>query len=234
MTGGKARRFWSQVAVVPVGDGFAIELDGRRIRTPAKAELALPTREMADAIASEWQAQQGRIDPVSMPVTGSANAAIDKVRPQHAEVTAMLAAYGDADLLCYRAEAPAGLCQRQAAAWDPALNWAEAVLGARLRVFSGVIHQPQDANLLERLAAQVAALTPFQLAAFHDLVSLSGSLILGFAAARGWRDADSLWQLSRIDETWQEEQWGSDGEARKAADLKRQAFVHAKRFYDFS
>lgn len=234
MTGGKAKRFWTQVAVVPDAGGFAIELDGRRVRTPARAVLILPTRPMADAVAAEWQAQEGKIDPLSMPVTRSANAALDKVRPQHAEVATMLAAYGDADLLCYRADGPSSLVARQSAAWDPALDWAETALDVRLKVFPGVIHHPQEPDALDRLSAQVHALNPFQLAAFHDLVILSGSLILGFAAAQGWQDAASIWDLSRVDENWQEEQWGQDAEAQDAAAIKRRAFLHAKRFYDFS
>lgn len=230
----KRKRFWKAVGVVEVDDGFAVELDGRRIKTPAKAPLVVPTRAMAEAVAAEWSAQDDEIDPLSMPVTRSANAAIDKVRPQHAEVAEMLAAYADSDLLCYRAEGPEGLVARQAEAWDTALDWAEETLGARLAVHRGVIHQPQDPAALARISAQVHALDPFSLAAFHDLVSLSGSLILGFAAALGWRDAETIWHLSRVDELWQEEQWGPDEEAQALAESKRLAFVHAKRFFDLA
>ena len=226
------KRFWKSVGIAADGDGFAIELDGRPVRTPAKAALILPTLAMAQAVAAEWEAQTDRIDPLTMPVTRSANAAIDKVRPQHGEVADMLADYGDSDLLCYRADGPASLCDRQAAAWDPALDWAETALGARLHPRSGVVHQPQDGAALGRLSAQVHALDPFRLAAFHDLVSLSGSLVLGFAAALGWRDAQTLWDLSRLDEKWQQEQWGSDAEAEAMAQTKCEAFLHAKRFFD--
>ena len=230
----KQKRFWTDVSVEEEDGGFAVALDGRRIKTPAKAPLTLPGRQMAEAVAAEWAAQEGEIDPGSMPFTRSANAAIDKVRTQHAEVADMLAAYGDSDLLCYRADSPQELVERQAAAWDPALDWAEQVLGARLEPRSGVIHRPQQVQALERLRAQVHALDAFRLAAFHDLVSLTGSLILGFAAAQGWRDAETLWQLSRLDERWQEEQWGVDDEAAAVEALKRAAFLHAKNFYDFA
>ncbi len=232
MSASRQKRFWTTTAVAEDAEGFGIELDQRRIKTPAKAVLLLPTRAMADAVAAEWDAQQDEIDPLSMPVTRSANAAIDKVRRQHAEVADMLAAYGDTDLLCYRAEAPAELVARQSEQWDPVLDWAHDALGARLIPRSGVIHQPQAADALARLRDRVHQMTDFELAAFHDLVSLSGSLVLGFAAAERWRGAEELWQLSRLDETWQEEQWGVDDEARHQAERRRQAFLHATRFMD--
>lgn len=226
------KRFWKTTTVVEAGEGFAVALDHRRIKTPAKAALLLPTRPMAEAVAAEWDAQEEVINPLSMPVTRSANAALDKVRHQRIEVAEMLAAYGDTDLLCYRADAPAELVARQSGQWDPALDWAHETLGVRLIPRRGVIHQPQDAETIDRLAAPVYRMTHFQLAAFHDLVSLSGSLILGFAAARNWRDADDIWQLSRLDENWQEEQWGADDEAQARAEVKRRAFLHAKRFME--
>ena len=230
----KAKRFWTDVTVVSEGDGFTVELDGRLVKTPAKATLWLPTNDMAGAVAVEWDAQHGVINPGEMPFTRSANAAIDKVRQQHGEVAEMLAGYGDADLLCYRAQSPKDLVQRQAEEWNPALDWASDTLGTRLAVHSGVIHRPQSADDLARLSARVQALTDFQLAAFHDLVSLSGSLILGFAAAMGWRAADAIWQMSQLDEIWQIEQWGVDDEAKAMTEVKRKAFLHAKRFYDLS
>lgn len=230
----KQKRFWTDVNVDKDEGGYAVTLDGRRIKTPAKAALLLPSREMAEAVAGEWAAQEEEIDPRGMPFTRSANAAIDKVRTQHAEVADMLADYGDADLLCYRADSPQELVARQAEAWDPALDWAAEALGARLEPRSGVIHAPQQPQALERLRAQVHALDDFQLAAFHDLVSLSGSLVLGFAAAQGWREAETLWQLSRLDERWQEEQWGVDDEAAAVEAFKRAEFLHAKAFYDFA
>lgn len=228
----KQKRFWKTATTVADGESFTIELDGRRVKTPAKAALVLPTRAMADAVAGEWAAQDEHIDPLSMPVTRSANAAIDKVSHQHAEVADMLVSYGDSDLLCYRADGPAELVARQSEHWDPALDWAQETFGVRLQPRVGVMHQPQDSAVLQKLAEPVHGMTAFELAAFHDLVSLSGSLILGFAAARGWREADDIWQLSRLDETWQQEQWGADDEAVEQAELKRQAFLHAKRFHD--
>lgn len=234
MSGWAQKRFWKAVTVAEAAEGFEVELDGRRVKTPAKAPLMVPTREMAEAIAAEWDAQTESVNPNSMPCTRSANAAIDKVTHQHSEVAAMLAEYGDSDLLCYRADSPVELAARQAAEWDPVLDWAEAELGVRLLPRTGVLHQPQEPAVLAVLAEKTRAMSSFQLAAFHDLVGISGSLILGFAAASGWRSAEEIWLLSRLDERWQEEQWGEDEEAQAAAEVKRQEFLHAKRFFDFS
>lgn len=232
MTGWVAKRFWKTADVVADGAGFAVALDGRRVKTPAKAALVVPTRALARAIAAEWDAQGEKVRPETMPFTRTANSAIDKVAPQRAAVADMLAAYGDSDLLCYRADGPEGLVARQAQAWDAALDWAGARFGARLAVQTGVIHVPQDARALDLLARQVHALDPFRLAAFHDLVALTGSLVLAFAAAEDWKTPEAIWDLSRIDETWQEEHWGADAEAAEAAALKRAAFLSAKAFHD--
>lgn len=230
----RAKRFWKAASVVPVAQGFAVELDGRGVKTPAKQALVLPTRSMAEAVAVEWDAQTEIINPNTMPVTKTANAAIDKVTVQHAEVADMLAAYGDSDLLCYRADAPEELIERQNEQWNPMLDWADEVLDARLHPRTGVIHMPQDADAVARLSARTHALDAFELAAFHDLVSLSGSLVLGFAAALDARPAEVLWDVSRLDELWQEEQWGEDEDATALAQIKRAAFLHAVRMFSLT
>lgn len=234
MSDWKAKRFWTDATIEAEQDGFAVALDGRRVKTPAKRPLILPTRDMADAVAAEWQAQEGVIDPNTMPVTKTANAAIDKVAQQHAEVADMLAAYGDSDLLCYRADAPEALAERQAELWDPLLDWARDTLNAPLETRVGVMHAPQNARALAELSRRTHALDHFELAAFHDLVSLSGSLVLGFAASMDLRPAEELWDLSRLDEIWQAEQWGRDDEAEEMAEIKRQSFLHAKRMFGLS
>lgn len=227
----KAKRFWTKANVTEISDGFGILLDTRPVKTPAKATLAVPTRAMAEAIAAEWDVQEDEILPLTMPVTRAANAAIDKVTVQHAEVAEIIAAYGDADLLCYRAEGPEELVSRQQEAWDPLLDWAEAQLGARLFPVTGVIHRPQDPRALAALSSRVHAMDPFTLTAFHDLVSLSGSLVIGFAAVMGHRDPVSLWSASRIDETWQQELWGVDDEALQLAQARERQFLDALGFH---
>ena len=225
------KRFWKAAQAEPAEGGWTVTLDGRGVRTPAKAPLVLPTQALAEAIALEWQAQQDKVDPTTMPLTRTANSALDKVRLQQAEVADMLAAYGDSDLLCYRADAPDDLVQRQRDGWDPLLDWAEATYGARLHPRTGIMHDPQDADALRRLAGPVHAMDAFRLAAFHDLVSLTGSRVLGLAATERARPPQDIWDLSRIDETFQQEQWGTDEEAAEIVALKRDAFLTAERFY---
>lgn len=228
----KRKRFWKAAEVVAEDDGYAVRLDGRPLKTPAKAALSLPSEALARAVAAEWEAQEDEVDPRTMPCTRTANSALDKVAVQQAEVADMLAEYGGTDLLCYRADSPAELVARQAAAWDPMLDWAARDLGAPLRVGQGVMHVPQPSDSTARLRDIVHAHDAFELAALHDLVAMSGSLILALAAARDVAPADEIWQISRIDETWQAEQWGDDEEAAALAAYKRAEFLHAKRFID--
>lgn len=221
------KKFWKDTTVSEQDGGFAILLDGRGVKTPAKTPVVVPTLAIAEAVAKEWDAQVEEIDPTQMPVTRWANAALDKVALQHAEVADMLADYGGTDLLCYRADNPQELIARQAAAWDPVLDWAAVTLGARLKPVEGVMFEAQDSAALEQLRGRVHAFSNFELSAFHDLVSLSGSLVLGFAAVQEFAPIEELWALSRIDEQWQEEQWGEDEEATALAKTKKTAFVQA-------
>ena len=215
-------------------DGYTVLLDTRPVRTPAKAPLVVPTRGLAEAIAAEWDAQREFLDPNTMPVTKGANAAIDKVSVQREEVIGLLAEYGDSDLLCYRAAGPESLIKRQAEGWDPILDWAASALGSRLFVGEGVMHVPQTARALALLRAELAALDDFALAAVHDLISISGSLVLALAVTRGVLSEDEAWRLSRIDEHWQIEQWGEDEEAAASEQSKQEAFRNAARFYRLS
>ena len=234
MSDWKPKRFWTTAKPEACDGGFTVLLDVRNVRTPAKAPLIVPTLAMAEAIATEWDAQEKDVNPATMPVTRGANAAIDKVATQRGEVVAMLAEYGDSDLLCYRAAGPKALIDRQAAGWDPVLDWAAATLGARLFVGEGVMHVVQMQASLDRLHAALDRFDNFGIAAMHDLVSLSGSLVLALAVAESHLSAQRAWELSRIDEHWQVEQWGEDDEATAAEQLKRAAFLDAFRFLELS
>ncbi|MCC1494144.1 ATP12 family chaperone protein [Cognatishimia sp. F0-27] len=225
------RRFWQDTSIEKTEGGFTVLLDGRSVRTPSKTLLSVPTEALAAAIAEEWRAQEEKIDPRTMPFTRTANSAIDKVAPQHGAVAEMLAAYGDADLLCYRAASPQELVDRQNAVWDPMLDWADRTFEARLEPRTGIMHEAQQPDALARLSAQVHALDNHALAAFHDLVTLTGSLVLGLAGAHQTHPADEIWDMSRIDERWQAEQWGVDEEAEEAAAIKAEAFRHANRYF---
>lgn len=224
--------FWTEVTVVEVPGGYTPRLDGRAIKTPLKADFALPTLALAEAAAEEWRAQDDRVKPETMPITRAANSAIDKVSAQKPDVVDVLAAYGDSDLTCYRADYPAALAARQAAAWDPLLDWAADTFGARLKPVVGVMPEPQSADALARLRGPLDAMTAFELTALHDLIALSGSLVIGLAAdAKAW-PAEALWDASRIDETWQIEQWGEDEEATAAVARKERDFLQAARLLD--
>lgn len=231
MTAWKAKRFWKAAVAEPCDGGFTVRLDARAVKTPAKRPLVVPTLEMASAIAAEWEAQQGLVRPLSMPCTRAANSALDKVAVQFDEVVGLLAAYGDADLICYRATNPAELIARQAALWDPMLDWAASALNAPLIATAGVVHTPQSPASLTRLHAEVAAQTPFHLAAFHDMVAITGSLVLALAVTRQKLTLQEAWDRSRVDERWQVEQWGQDDDAARIEALKLQGLLEAGRFY---
>lgn len=224
------KRFWTTAATVARDGGHGILLDDRAVRTPGRRELLVPTEALATAIAAEWNAQGDVLVPASMPMTRMANTAIDRVADRHAEVAAYVAGYGATDLLCYRAEGPGQLAARQAAAWDPLLDWTADAFGARLFPTEGVMPIAQQPVALARLQRAVADFDAFGLTGLHDLVTLSGSLVLGLAVARGHLGPEDAWERSRIEEDWQIEQWGHDEEADIAAGNRRDAFLAADRF----
>lgn len=223
------KRFWSKAAVEPAGGGFTVRLDSRPLRTPAKAPLILPNRALAEAVAAEWDAQAEAVQPAALPLTRSANTAIDRVLPRRAEVTQAVAAYGETDLLCYRAPHPEELVARQAEAWDPLLDWADRAFGARLRTGVGVMYILQPARATDALGQAVAGHDAWTLTALHDLVTLSGSLVLGLAVSHGRLGPAEAWPLGRIDEDWQIAEWGEDAEAAAAAHRRESDFRQADR-----
>lgn len=234
MTDWALKRFWKEANVARRDAGWAIELDGRPVRTPARTPLIVPTAALAEAIAWEWQDQDGQVQPARMSMTRSANSALDKVTPQRDEVVAYIAAYGATDLVCYRADRPDGLMTAQAEAWDPLLDWARSALAAPLVATAGILPVDQPEGSIRALRAEVEQRDAFALTALHDLVMLSGSLIIGLAAQSGVLPAQDLWDRSRIDEHWQEAQWGADAEAMEAAAAKRADFLLAARFGELS
>ena len=227
------KRFWKDVAIVPAdGGGFGITLDTRPVRTPARAALILPMGALADAVAAEWAAQGEDVDPRSMPMTGLSNAAIDRVLPDPALFVNQIAAYAETDLLCYRADAPATLIARQAAAWDPLLAWARTRYDIALRVTAGIVHVAQPPETLARLRAAVAAHEAHALAALSPLVTIGGSLIAALALAEQAIDPDAAFDVTHLDELWQVERWGEDALATEARTLRKADFLAAARFLD--
>lgn len=226
------KRFWKSAATVPVDGGFAIELDGRRVKTPARAELIAPGRALANAIAAEWNECGEQVDPGGMPLTGLANAAIDRVAPDRDEFAAGLARYAESDLTCYRAEGPATLVARQTESWDALLAWARRRYDVDFECVSGVMHVAQPAETVRKLGHAVATLDPFQLAGLSPLVTIGGSLIAGLAVLEEMMPAEDAWEAVSLDDRWQLEQWGDDPEARAALDARRRDFLAAARFLE--
>jgi chaperone required for assembly of F1-ATPase len=225
------KRFWKEVEIVEDG-GFAIALDGRRVKTPARAELAVPTRTLAEAIAEEWRSVGEVIDPRSMPLTGLANAAIDRIAPDIRAFAGGLARYAEADLACYRADWPPELVERQARAWDALLDWARRRYDVDFSTTSSLMHIPQPQATVERLAYEVAALDAFRLAGLSPLVTIGGSLVAALAVLEKAIMPEQAWDAVSIDERWQLEQWGSDSEAEAALENRHRDFLVGARFLE--
>jgi len=221
------KRFWKDVTV---DADLGVRLDDRPVRTPGRAPLLLPTAALADAIAEEWRAVDGDIDPRAMPLTGMTNAAIDRIAPDPAAFAAGLAAYGESDLLCYRADSPPDLVVRQAALWDRPLDWARDRYDVHFEIVAGVIHRPQPDATIERLGAAIAVRPAFQLAPLSPIVTITGSLVLALALAERAMDTDAVWAAANLDEDWQAEQWGEDELAIKARETRQRDFEAAARF----
>ena len=208
------RRFYKDVATDAAPDGgHRVLLDGRPARTPRKLALLLPTAALAGAVAAEWAGQATTIDPARMPLTRLANTALDGVSGREADVRADIVRYGASDLLCYRAEHPAGLVARQREAWDPVLASAARRLGAPLAVQRGIVHVAQPAAALAGLSRAVGDLDAFALTALHTMTTLTGSALLALAVHAREITADAAWAAAHVDEDWQIAEWGEDAEA---------------------
>ena len=226
------KRFWKDVSVEPEGDGWEIRLDGRPVKTPARAPLVIPNEKLADAIADEWRSVEDEIDPRAMPLTGLANAAIDRVAPERQAFAGGVARYAEADLACYRSEWPPELAALQQGAWDPLLAWARRRYDVDFSTTSGLVHVPQPQATVERLAHAVAALDPFRLAGLSPLVTIGGSLIAGLAVLEKALTPEEAWEAVSIDERWQLQQWGADAEAKTALEGRERDFMAAARFLE--
>ncbi|MFP6749167.1 MAG: ATP12 family protein [Alphaproteobacteria bacterium] len=224
------KRFYDKVAVAPTAAGFAVELDGRPIRTPKKAAFAVPGEAVAAAIAEEWRRQGDKIEPEGMPLSRLANTAIDMIAGQRDAVVDNLAGFGQTDLLCYRAEGPAELVLRQEQRWSPWLDWAASRHGARLATTHGLDHIVQEKDALAALRRAVDGHDIMELAALNDLVTIAGSLVLGLAVSGVGADVSTAWAAARLDNEFQAEKWGRDAEAEAYAARLREEFEHAANF----
>ena len=225
------KRVYKDVAVGSVEGSPAVLLDDRPLRTPAQAILVLPKKALAAGVAEEWRNQGEEVQPFSMPLTRIAISAIDQVMPARNEIIRQLVGYGDSDLLCYRSD-QSELAARQAAQWQPLLEWANDSLAASLAVVSGIMPVAQESSSLGALQRAIEPHGDMELAALHLVTTTTGSLILALAFSHGEIDAGSAWELSRLDETWQAERWGEDAEAAERADQHRHELLAVARFLE--
>jgi chaperone required for assembly of F1-ATPase len=218
------KRFYETAAASEDGqNNYVVLLDGKKINTPARKPLAAPARALAEVLAAEWNAQTELIDPARMPMTRLANAVVDAVAEKPDEVAAEVENYLGSDLVFYRAEAPAGLVERQAQHWDPVLAWARDTHGARFVLGQGVMHVTQPADAIAAIRKAIPA-QPWRLGALASITSLTGSALLALALADGVLDADAVWAAAHVDEDWQISQWGSDPLALGRRDYRRAEF----------
>ena len=211
------KRFWNQATVDKRPDGFGVLLDGRPVRLPGGAPLAVESERLAEAVAAEWGAaaggaKGGEMSAADVPLTRLAGTAQERIAPDPVPVAEGLAKYAETDLLCYRAEDPR-LSALQAEGWQPLLDWAALRHDAPLRVTTGLMPVPQPAEALSALRRAVSALPPLDLVALGVLVPAFGSLVLGLAVVEGRLDAAEAFRLAILDETFQEQFWGLDAEA---------------------
>jgi len=226
------RRFYREAAALAVPCGWGIALDGKRVRTPAKNPLLLESRALAEAIAAEWAAQDVKVKPHTMPLMQLASTAIDRVAPDRARIVAETAAYAGTDLVCYRAEGPGELVQRQAEAWDPLIDWARERFDVSLTTAIGVMAVQQSDATLATLRRAVEAHDDLRLTALSVATGAAGSLVIGLALLEGRLSPEAAAALAQLDELFQAGRWGIDREAEirragQAADL-----VHTRRFLD--
>jgi chaperone required for assembly of F1-ATPase len=217
----EVKRFWKTVTV----ESGTILLDNRLVKTPGRITLRLPTPQLADAVAGEWRAVGDAIKPHEMPLTGLANAAVERAPSAEA-----LAVYGETDLLCYRAENPPELAAREAEVWDPLLDWARARFDIAFTVTAGIVHKAQPPATVARLAKAVAAYDDFHRTALSSLVTIGGSLVVALMLAEGAITPDAAFDACHLDELWQAELWGEDWMATDARALRRADFNNAARF----
>lgn len=219
------KRFYERAAVLDRDGLYHVALDGRTARTPARNPLAVSSRAVAEALAQEWDAQSGSIDPARMPITRLVNSALDGVEAQQEAVRAEMLRYAGSDALCYRAGEPEALVARQNEIWGPILRASEQALGARFVLAEGVMFAQQPAEVLDAVSRRLEAIpAPLALAGAHNVMTLTGSTVLTLALADGRLSPDETWNAAHLDEDYQIGIWGQDEEAMERRALRRREF----------
>jgi chaperone required for assembly of F1-ATPase len=224
------KRFYKNVSVEPVDDGFRIALDGRPIRTQGGAPQVVPGEALAEALAAEWRAQGDELDPKTFPLRDLADYAIDHVRAGRVGEVARLLRYAETDTLCYRADPDEPLYRRQHELWEPLVTRFEARHGVTLERVSGIIHRPQPAATMARLGEILAAHDNLTLAALATLAPLAASLTVALEALEPGADPAALFAAANAEQDWQAELWGWDLEAERARATRLAAFERAVAF----
>jgi chaperone required for assembly of F1-ATPase len=225
------RRFYKDVTVT---DDLGIALDGRPVKTPLKADLRLPTRALADAVAAEWAEQGEDIKPSTMTLTKLANTAIDRVAANRPAIAQEVLDYANSDLICYRTDRPPDLVARHVKAWDPIVDWARTDLDAPFEVTEGIIHRPQPEAALAAFTLAVQPLSDFELAAFYTIMTLTGSALIAMMLTRKATVPEAAWLAAHVDEDYQVEHWGEDAEAEARRAARRTEFMACCRFLELA
>jgi chaperone required for assembly of F1-ATPase len=234
MTAVPARRFYKDVSVAGKNAPFSVILDARPLRTPLKRPLDLPTEALAQAVANEWERQAEKIEPHTMPLTRLANTALDRVVPELDRIIGEIVDFAGSDLVCYRAEKPQGLIERQARAWQPVLDWARSAFGAEFQPTEGVVHVEQPEASLHATQDFLAHKSPWALTAIHNATTLTGSALIAAMACDKAIPASEAWAAAHVDEDWQIEHWGWDEEARHRRNHRKREFDICLRFCELS
>ncbi|MBC8269264.1 MAG: ATPase [Rhodospirillaceae bacterium] len=207
------KRFYKDASIATIEGGYTIHLDDKPVRTPLGQALLLPVLPLAEAVVSEWQAQDETINPASMPLCGYANTAIDRIGKEKAVVMANLLHFAETDLLCYQAKEPADLVTRQNEQWQPVLDWAAAALDVHLEVTSGVLPLTPSPEALQAIRDSLNKLDDMTFTAVASIAAATGSIILALAVSENHIGAEQAFELSLLDESFQKERWGEDAEA---------------------
>mgnify|MGYP001809725193 CR=1 FL=1 len=230
--GAAIKRFYAEAGAMEAGDGFTVSLDGRGLKTPAKAAFIAPTRALAQACAAEWARQGDEVRPDSMPLTRLCNVAIDRTPLARAELAVGIGQYVETDLVCHRAEGPDVLVKRQAQSWDPIVDWARGELGAAFTVVTGVIAALDDPLGAGAATAKAAALDDFRLTGLAHGVGLMGSAALAFALMQARLSAQDAFDAAALDDIYQLEAWGEDAEARARLERMRSEIDALAAFFE--
>ena len=225
-----AKRFWKETQVTKTDEGWVITLDGRAVKTPAGKSVILSSQKLADAVGAEWKAQKDQIVPATMPHFRYVVTAVDRVTPQRADVISQLVGFSGNDLLCYRDPDQMALASEQNMRWNPLLEWAENEHGLKLQIGASIMPIKQADDIVQIAEQLLLGKDDFRLAGVYNLISLSGSFIIGIAIEQGRITAEEGYHLAFLDELWQVQKWGSDAEAEDRRQTIKKDMMDAIRY----